>query len=142
MCFRNLWSRTGTFRASGTYDMGDGHKSILFAMVPPNRDAPTVLQCFSEAGVERWRFVPGHTVRTAREEFAPPYRMHRFAVGRLGRDQQVRIVVTSYHHLYFPNQVALLSGDGKLLREYWHSGGSHNWSWLTLMGRARFIWVA
>jgi hypothetical protein len=32
------------------------------------------------------------------------------------------VLVMSSHHLYYPAQVALLSAEGKLLREYWHSG--------------------
>ena len=32
------------------------------------------------------------------------------------------IALTSGHTVYHPNQVAILSGDGKLLREYWHPG--------------------
>ena len=32
------------------------------------------------------------------------------------------VVVSASHHLYHPSQVALLSPQGKLLREYWHSG--------------------
>jgi hypothetical protein len=34
----------------------------------------------------------------------------------------VRIAVASVHHTWYPSQVALLSGEGKLLGEYWHSG--------------------
>jgi hypothetical protein len=104
-------------------DLGDGRQSVVFAEYPANAGVPTVLHCFDEEGRERWRFVPGRTVRTADGTvFAQPYRFHRFVVGRLGHAQQVGIVVTSYHFLSYPNQVVLLSGDGRVLREYWHSG--------------------
>lgn len=33
-----------------------------------------------------------------------------------------RIAVASVHHTWYPSQIALLSGDGKLLGEYWHAG--------------------
>ena len=117
-------------------DLGDGRKSVLFAEFPKGDRQPS-LYCFDERGVERWRFVPGRTVRTSQDAFAPPYRMHRFAVGQLGRDHQMRIVVSSYHFLYFPDQVALLSADGKLLREYWHAGGLAQLALANLDGKTK-----
>jgi hypothetical protein len=103
-------------------DLGDGRQSVLFAEYAVADGAPGILRCFDERGVERWHFVPGRTVRTAHDVFAPPYRFHRFVVGRLGRDHRVRVVVSSFQFPYFPNVVTLLSGDGTVLREYWHSG--------------------
>jgi len=66
--------------------------------------------------------VPGRKVSTRTENFDRPFLTRAFGVLTLGGGRGKAVVVTSSHLLYHPNQVALLSPQGKLLREYWHSG--------------------
>lgn len=130
---RELWRQAVADLSRGNYENdrfvrfvdldGDGRTEVLIVPGFGRRDAVTPLICYAHDGVERWRFVPGRTVRTATETFAPPFRIQNFAVIRAGKQHAVRIVVTSQHYLYYPTQVALLAPDGKVLREYWHSGG-------------------
>jgi hypothetical protein len=102
---------------------GDGRTEVLFAAVTGGRDETLPLICYSHDGAERWRFVPGRTVRTTTETFASPFRILDFAVTPVGKQHLLGIVVVSQHYLYYPTQVALIAPDGRLLREYWHSGG-------------------
>jgi hypothetical protein len=46
----------------------------------------------------------------------------RFAVTPLAKGRSTGILVTSAHFLYYPCQVVLLTAEGKVLREYRHSG--------------------
>ena len=102
---------------------GDGRIEMLFVYDPVSRDkAGTTLFCFSEKGEVKWRFTPGGTVRTPGPVFDLPYVTERLVVLRqAGRPGQA-VLVTSHHITFYPNQVALLSGDGRLVGEYWHSG--------------------
>jgi excisionase family DNA binding protein len=104
---------------------GDGQTEVL-VVGHGQQQAETPLICYAHDGTERWRFVPGRTVRTATETFGPPFHIQNFAVTRVGQQHALRIVVTSQHYLYYPTQVALLAPDGRVLREYWHSGGLAN----------------
>ena len=101
---------------------GDGRREVLIRS-NEGANAANPLICYGRDGTERWRFVPGRTVSTNSESFPPPYRVQAFAVAPLGKDGRLRVVVSAQHYLYYPNQVALLGPDGRLLREYWHSGG-------------------
>ena len=100
----------------------DGERAVLFAAVSSRREDQPVLVCYTAGGRERWRFTPGRTVHTRAESFQPPFGVSRFLVGRFGREGKMGILVTGFHYLYYPCQVALLSTDGRVLREYWHSG--------------------
>ncbi len=102
---------------------GDGSVEFLF---PHNRTNGQTLSdqllCFSEDGKLRWSFSNKRNVRTRDEVFAPPFRSEGLRVVRLGPGKGLAVAVTSYHSLYYPFQVALLSPQGQLIREYWHSG--------------------
>jgi len=99
----------------------DGKRVVLF--VPVSAATPgRQLVCYDDAGRELWRFTPGRAVHTTAESFAPPFYVSQFVVARSGKDSASRIIVTSSHYLEYPCQVALLAADGRLLREYWHSG--------------------
>jgi len=101
---------------------GDGANEILFAMVPVEAHTQdSALICFSATGQVKWRFEPGRTVSTRKETFARPYVVSSFGV-LSGPDGKAMIAVSANHHLYYPNQLALLSSAGKLVGEYWHSG--------------------
>lgn len=98
---------------------GDGEPEVLFAAVPRGIGVPMVY-CFSRTGRERWRFEPGKTASGFPEDLRPPYIPMSLLV--LRTSGVPRIVVSSVHNTLFSTQVALLSRDGRLLREYWHSG--------------------
>jgi hypothetical protein len=102
---------------------GDGRVELVFVAVPHIASAEGVpLICFSDKGAEKWRFVPGRTVTTRIETFNPPYTVQNFIVSSVGKGRAPSVIVSSGHYPYYPAQVALLSPQGKLLREYWHSG--------------------
>lgn len=98
----------------------DGTTEVLFA--PRTQFGAAVpLICYSHQGDEKWRFVPGRATASPVENFAPIFVVRQFAVFDASPGRRM-VAVTSHHYLYYPNQVALLSPAGKLLREYWHSG--------------------
>jgi hypothetical protein len=100
---------------------GDGTTEVLFA---PRYAASTVsrseLICYSESGEVRWTFIPGKVVSTAKEPFDSYYTINQFRTVRLGQSRG--LVVNSRHFHYYPNQTAILSPQGQVLREYWHPG--------------------
>lgn len=99
---------------------GDGKTEVLF--VPCNAGGCGPLLCYSSSGEERWHYLPHRAVHTRREVFLPPFSTLWFTVARVGPRGALRVIVGSRHHTYYPMQVALLSPDGRLEREYWHSG--------------------
>jgi hypothetical protein len=103
---------------------GDGHKEILFAPHPleNTKRESTPLICYSDRGVERWRYANQRRVHTSEEQFDPVYGVARYLVASLGRGQPNAIVVSSTHTIYYPCQVVLLTAQGQVFREYWHSG--------------------
>jgi hypothetical protein len=114
--------RASWFTWIGDLD-GDGHNEVLFAPHSlAGTQVSTPLICYSDRGVERWRFTSQQNVRTVSEAFAPTYGIARFLVTSLGKGQPNAILVTSTHALYYPCRVALLTPGGRVLREYWHSG--------------------
>lgn len=102
--------------------MGTGKTWTVFVHDQVGLKGNSIVLCYDDRGVERWRFLPGRTVRTRSEVFAPPYGVARFAVGRVGANPENRVVVSSAG-IWWPTQVTLLSREGKPLGEYWHSGG-------------------
>ena len=69
--------------------------------------------------------MPGRRVNNATETFALPFMVSNVLALPPGADGRRRLLVTAIHHTYYPTQVALLSPEGKLLREYWHAGHLH-----------------
>jgi hypothetical protein len=101
---------------------GDGHIELLYIHNPAATDlTANTVYCFSDRGDVKWRFEPGHVVRTPHETIPPPFVADALAVIGEGGKQKA-VVVTSHHPTFHPSQVALLSPSGKLLGEYWHSG--------------------
>ena len=95
---------------------GDGVPEVLFGrrdVVPSNEQE---LICYSVDGRERWRFVPGKTVRTGEAEYPPPYGIHSLDVTKV--NGQTVIAVSAYQYPYAPSHVALLNSQGKVLGEY------------------------
>jgi hypothetical protein len=100
---------------------GDGSQEVLFIPNPAFETTESVpLICYNADGTERWRFLPGRTVRTRAGEFAAEFRACSFVPLRQGG--QAKIALGSLHRLYYPYQVAFLDAEGRLLREYWHPG--------------------
>ncbi|MGJ5813635.1 helix-turn-helix domain-containing protein [Paludibaculum fermentans] len=98
---------------------GDGEPEVVFLAYPKSQGTPMVY-CYSRTGEERWRFIPGQRAAGFAQEYRPPYNPVNLVVFHIGG--ALRLAVASVHHTWFPSQIALLSGDGKLLREYWHAG--------------------
>jgi hypothetical protein len=102
---------------------GDGRTEVLFVDAPwTHGERSHVLICYSDRGEELWSFTPGKSVATTTASFAPPFTVLRFLVSPMGRGRPNSIVVSSAHFLQYPTQVALLSSNGQLEREYWHAG--------------------
>lgn len=98
---------------------GDGRRELLFCH---HHDGASYgdLICFSETGEPKWRWTPGASAASFPEDLRPPYAADRVHVFR--HRGEVRILVSSIHHTWFPSQLAMLDAQGRLLREYWHSG--------------------
>jgi len=102
---------------------GDGHIETLFVREPLVMGPDcSEMYCFTDDGSVRWRYRPNRAVSTKAESFEPTYKISNFWVGPLTPDGPNSILLISTHDPYYPTQVALLSADGKLQREYWHSG--------------------
>jgi len=102
---------------------GDGHTSVLFLYFPAERpDAhSSTLICYSDRGKEKWRWTPGRPLPEL-EGSPATFRTVALAVSRATKNYGPRIVVSSVHAPWFPNQIAVLDSNGKMLSEYWHSG--------------------
>ncbi len=102
---------------------GDGDNEVLFVPAPPaNFSETTPLICFEHSGEERWRFLPGASVRFGSEEYLPPFFVDGFAAAPIDPGGLNHILVNGRHHRYYPTQISLLSASSQPLREYWHAG--------------------
>ncbi|HEV2194058.1 MAG TPA: hypothetical protein VGR55_00615 [Candidatus Acidoferrum sp.] len=108
---------------------GKGHTSVLFVYAPagPLSQSSTLI-CYSDRGKEKWRWTPG---RELPEFGGSPATFLVAALGVLKATEKrpPRIVVSSQHHPWWENQMAILDPNGKMISEYWHSGAL---SYLTL----------
>lgn len=105
---------------------GKGHVSVLFSYLPApsTQPRPSTLICYSDHGKEQWRWTPGRPLpENAGDPL--PYKTHALGVLKATRDRGERIVVASDMDPWWggPSQVTLLDTGGKLISEYWHSGG-------------------
>ncbi len=103
---------------------GKGRTSVLFVYAPaasPMSSHSSTLICYSDRGKEKWRWTPG---RELPELEGSPATYKTFALGVLKATDKrpPRIVVSSAHDIWWPNQIAILDSDGKSISEYWHSG--------------------
>ena len=95
----------------------------LFSYEPANyTQHRTALICFSEEGREKWRFSAGREVSDRQRTFSPYFIIGNFFITSLGKGGSKGIVVSSHHAVWWPHQVAVLDGGGRLLGEYWRSG--------------------
>jgi hypothetical protein len=104
---------------------GKGHSSVLFVYSPastPLLPHSSTLICYSDRGKEKWRWTPG---RELPELAGSPATYRTFALGVLKATatRPPRIVVESQHQPWWPSQIAILDSNGKIISEYWHSGG-------------------
>ena len=102
---------------------GKGRSDVLLLYQADARamSHSTALICYSDRGKERWRWTPGRALPELGSDPAI-YRIDNFAVLKGARKGPSRIVVSSSHFLWYPQQIAVLNSDGKLVSEYWHSG--------------------
>jgi hypothetical protein len=102
---------------------GDGLREVLFTYSSdPKQVLDSEIYCFEADGRIRWKYKPGRLVETREEQFPTPFfvRMVR-AMERAGGKPPLLLVVAS-HGVFYPSLIAALSPEGKVLREYWHSG--------------------
>lgn len=103
---------------------GNGQEELLFAARTVNEaEVGNQLICFAADGRIKWQFTPGRSVTNAGGlTMVPPYLISGLlvVVGKTPAD--TRIVVSSTHHMFDPNQVAFLDIHGKVVGEYWHPG--------------------
>lgn len=105
---------------------GKGHTSVLFSYSPAAQPLQSsTLICYSDRGKEKWRWTPG---RKLPELAGDPATSLTLAVGVLKATDKrpARIVVSSQLWPWWPNQIAILDANGKLVSEYWHSGTFFN----------------
>jgi hypothetical protein len=101
---------------------GKGHTSVLFVYAPAKPAShSSTLYCYSDRGKEKWSFTPGRQLPELEND---PSTFKTFAFGVLKPTEKrgSRIVVSSAHDIWWPNQIAILDTNGKMLSEYWHSG--------------------
>jgi DNA-binding winged helix-turn-helix (wHTH) protein len=100
-----------------------GRLDTVFWFLPPSpAQGVPKLMCFNSVGKLRWEYAAEHSVTDANgREYTPPFLPERFAVVE-SKHGSAHIVVSSHHHVGFPNQVANLDGDGNLISEFWHRG--------------------
>jgi hypothetical protein len=102
---------------------GKGHVDVLFLYLPADstQSRSSTLICYSDRGKEKWRWTPG---RELPEMAGSPPTFWTLAVRVLQATEKrpPRIVVSSVHIPWWPNQIAVLDSNGKTISEYWHSG--------------------
>ena len=102
---------------------GKGHRVVLLAYHPavnPTSHSTTLI-CYSDHGKEKWRWTPGRALPEL-EGDPPTFQIDAFAILKGKSGSGSRIVVSSGHIIFYPQQIAVLNSDGHLLSEYWHSG--------------------
>ncbi len=113
-----------TFRLVSFDDLdGDGRAEMLFVYRPLSEDRRgDTLYCFSGRGQELWHYQTTRTVSTPRETFGPPFLGAFVLALPAGKEGRRNVLFVSHHVSYFPAQAAVLSPEGRVLGEYWHSG--------------------
>jgi len=121
---------------------GDGETEVVFGYypetLPENEDSRLhEVFCFSQDGKRiKWLFRVGRPKITALNgvDYFPPYWIGNVKLVPGRPPHRARIVVSSIHHIEYPNQVVVLDGQGKLTGEYWHPGHLTNMGFADLDG--------
>ncbi len=92
----------------------------LVAISPSEREVS--LLSFSQDGRLKWEFRPGRKVATATQTFSDDYSLVNFSNLTLPGRKGQYVIATNCHAWSWPNQIVLLSPEGKMVGEYWHSG--------------------
>lgn len=101
----------------------DGKREVLFTYTAqPKQYTDSELYCFDSSGKVRWRYRPGRPVATRKERFAMPFHVRMVIAMDRPAGKPPMLLVVGTHTIYYPSQVAALSAQGEVLREYWHSG--------------------
>ena len=102
---------------------GKGRTDVLFLYLPAvsPQSHSTTLICYSDRGQEKWRWTPGKQLPEL-EGTPPTFKTDALRVLKATDKRPPRIVVSSAHDPWWPNQIAILDAHGKVLSEYWHSG--------------------
>jgi hypothetical protein len=102
---------------------GNGHFEVLLAYHPglnPISRSATLI-CYADRGKEKWRWTPGRALPELGGSPAT-FDIRDFVVLKGWPKAHSRIVVSSSHVPFYPNQIAILDANGKMTSEYWHSG--------------------
>ena len=102
---------------------GDGHAVVLFLYHPAGepKSHSTTLICFSSRGEEKWRWTPGRALPEL-DGTPPVYITTGLGVLKGSQGAPRRIVLSSQNDPFYPDQIAILDSNGKMVSEYWHSG--------------------
>ena len=101
---------------------GNGHTNVLFVYTPAGQLAhSSTLICYSDRGKEKWRWNPGRALPEMQGS-PPTFTTSDVRVLKPTEKKPARIVVSSEYNPWWPDQIALLDSNGKLISEYWHSG--------------------
>ncbi|MBL0159854.1 MAG: hypothetical protein IPP47_22555 [Bryobacterales bacterium] len=101
----------------------DGQKELLFpAGVDQGTSASDTLYCFDRRGNTKWTFQPGRIVKSRKSAFRNVYVNDWFIPLPASGGSEAVLLIGSHQTPDYPSQVAALDRNGKVLREYWHSG--------------------
>ncbi len=112
----------------------DQKPEILFSTQTQNEFGEGVLICFDAAGKEMWRFEAGREIKFGTTTYSNDYRIKGFDLYDFDRDGTCEILVISRHKNHYPNQIALLDAEGRIIGEYWHSGYLIDYGFLDIDG--------
>jgi hypothetical protein len=120
---------------------GDGSNEVLLAYQAVRAPDKSALICYSAAGAERWRFIPGQPAsRKFPETSPPPYMAHSVVAAQIGG--KMRVLIASVHPSEVACQVAMLTNKGRLLKDYWHAGHLARLAVADAMGNGREMVLA
>jgi len=116
-------SKAGLSRPRFVDADGDGQQELLFpAGVDVGTSASDTLYCFDRRGNMKWKIQPGRIVRSRKDNFRNVYANDWFIPLPASDGSDAVLLIGSHQTPDYPSQVAALDRNGKVVREYWHSG--------------------
>lgn len=102
----------------------DGKVELLYPYEASSRpNASSTLYCFRADGSVAWTIRTGHDVTIANgSEILNLYFINCLGVLKQARPDGGRIIVASHHESSWTEQIAIFTGQGDLVAEYWHPG--------------------